>query len=327
MMLAHTCVFLLAGTLLAAPAAAAPAGSAPPGDEPSAERPAEVEQNPIELLLGEIDRLFEELTHVRHELAQVKLASLQSKRELNVLRQFMRDRREYGQDFDRYTEVRAVAEKEARQRQVEANRQRREVEKAERRAGRQAARSQRAQQRAETQRVERYRKSGFSPLGLDVFAGKMAFYYESDDNNVPYRFDYQSGFGHYLRFYPRYGYYPAGTQLDYSEMTISGSVLNAADEVRHLGIAIAFFDENGNQVGGETIQINNARPDVPYPFTAKLDMALNRPFNSSSTYVLYADPAGETDRVPVAPPAPTNAPTKPDYSMQSPDEKLAPAGR
>ncbi len=322
-MLAHTCVFLLAGTLLAAPAAAAP-----PGDEPSAERPAEVvEQNPIELLLGEIDRLFEELTQVRRELAQVKLASLQSKRELDELRQFMRDRREYGQDFERHQEVRAVAEKEARQRQAEANRQRREVEKAERRAGRQAARSQRAQQRAESQRVERYRKSGFSPLGLDVFAGKMAFYYESDDNNVPYRFDYQSGFGHYLRFYPRYSYYPAGTQLDYSEMTISGSVLNAADEVRHLGIAIAFFDENGNQVGGETIQINNARPDVPYPFTAKLDMALNRPFSSSSTYVLYADPAGATDRVPVAPPAPTNAPRKPDYSMQSPDEKLAPAGR
>ena len=124
MMLAHTCVFLLAGTLLAAPA-----GSAPPGDEPSAERPAEVvDQNPIELLLGEIDRLFEELTQVRRELAQVKLESLQSKRELDVLRQFMRDRREYGQDFDRYQEVRAVAEKEARQRQVEANRQRREVE-------------------------------------------------------------------------------------------------------------------------------------------------------------------------------------------------------
>ena len=326
-MLAHTSVFLLAGTLLAAPAAAAPAGSAPPGDEPSAERPAEVvEQNPIELLLGEIDRLFEELTQVRRELAQVRLESLQSKRELDELRQFMRDRREYGQDFERYKEVRAAAEKEARQRQAEANRQRREVEKAERRAGRQAARSQRTQQRAEAQRVERYRKAGFSPLGLDVFAGKMAFYYESDDN-VPYRFDYQAGFGHYLRFYPPHSYYPPRTQLDYSEMTISGSVLNAADEVRHLGIAIAFFDENGNQVGGETIQINNARPDVPYPFTATLDMALNRPFSSSSTYVLYADPADETDPVAIPPPAPTTNPSKPDYSTQAPGERADPARR
>ncbi len=307
MMLAHTCVFVLAGTLLAAPAGAAAAG-----DEPRAEPPAEVaEQDPIELLLGEIDRLFEEFMQLRRELAEVKLESLQSKRELDELRQFMRDRREYGQDFERYKGVRAVAEKEARQRQAEVNRQRREIEKAERRAGRQAARSQRAQQRAEAQRVERYRKSGFSPLGLDVFVGKMAFYYESDDN-VPYRFDYQAGFGHYLRFYPRHSFYPPRTQLDYSSMTISGSVLNTADEVRNIGIAIAFFDESGNQVGGETVQINNARSDVPYPFTATLEMALNRPFNSSSIYVLYADPADETEPAPV-PPARTTKPKEPDY--------------
>ena len=74
-------------------------------------------------------------------------------------------------------------------------------------------------------------------------------------------------------------------------MTISGSVLNAADEVRNVGVAITFFDENGNQVGSETIQINNARPNVPYPFTSTLTMALNRPFSSSTTYVLYADSA------------------------------------
>ncbi len=307
MMLSHTCVFLLAGTLLATPAAAAAAG-----DEPRAEPPAEdAEQDPIELLLGEVDRLLEELTQLRRELAQVKLESLRSKRELDEMRQFMRDRREYGQDFERYQAVRAVAEKQARQRQAEVNRQRREIEKAERRAGRQAARSQRAQQRAEAQRVERYRKSGFSPLGLDVFVGKMAFYYESDDN-VPYRFDYQGGFGHYLRFYPHHSFYPPRTQLDYSSMTISGSVLNTADEVRNIGIAIAFFDESGNQVGGETVQINNARSDVPYPFTATLEMALNRPFNSSSIYVLYADPADETAPAPVPPAAPTT-PKKPDY--------------
>jgi hypothetical protein len=43
-------------------------------------------------------------------------------------------------------------------------------------------------------------------------------------------------------------------------------------------------------VGHETIQVANARPDVPYPFTAEVKMALNRPFDSSSAYVLYADP-------------------------------------
>jgi hypothetical protein len=73
-------------------------------------------------------------------------------------------------------------------------------------------------------------------------------------------------------------------------MTISGSVLNAADDVRDMGVAITFFDDNGNQVGHEIVQIKNARPNVPYPFTSRLDMALNRAFTSSSIYVLYSDP-------------------------------------
>jgi hypothetical protein len=73
-------------------------------------------------------------------------------------------------------------------------------------------------------------------------------------------------------------------------MTISGSVLNAAPEARNIGVAITFFDESGNQVGSEIVQINNARPDVPYPFTSTVQMALCRAFSSSSTYVLYADP-------------------------------------
>ena len=81
-------------------------------------------------------------------------------------------------------------------------------------------------------------------------------------------------------------------------MTISGSILNAAEEVRNIGVAVAFFDENGTQVGGEIIQVNNARPDVPYPFTATIAMALNRAFTSASTYVLYADPV----EVPPSPP-------------------------
>ena len=92
--------------------------------------------------------------------------------------------------------------------------------------------------------------------------------------------------GHYVRLYP----FAAGRAIDFTEMTISGSVLNASQEVRNIGVAVAFFDENGSQVGGEIIQINNARPDVPYPFTSAIAMALNRAFTSASTYVLYADP-------------------------------------
>ena len=58
------------------------------------------------------------------------------------------------------------------------------------------------------------------------------------------------------------------------------------------------------------IQINNARPTAPDPLTSTLTMALNRPFSSSTTYVLYADSAEEE-----APPPP--APSKPSTSSRS----------
>ena len=60
---------------------------------------------------------------------------------------------------------------------------------------------------------------------------------------------------------------PSGTsvnsEIDYSQMTISGSVLNAAPNVRDIGVAFTFFDEHGNQVGAEIVQLKNARPNVP----------------------------------------------------------------
>ena len=67
---------------------------------------------------------------------------------------------------------------------------------------------------------------------------------------------------------------------------------------RTAAAAMAVICQN-RQVGGQIVQINNARKDVPYPFTATVSMALNRPFASSSVYVLYADAAA-----PAAPPQP-----------------------
>ena len=63
-------------------------------------------------------------------------------------------------------------------------------------------------------------------------------------------------------------------------------------------------------MGGEIVQVNNARPDVPYPFTATLEMALDRPFSSSSTNVLYADPAGEPAETPDQSTQPQQPPTE-----------------
>jgi hypothetical protein len=66
--------------------------------------------------------------------------------------------------------------------------------------------------------------------------------------------------------------------------------MSAAEDVRNIGIALVFFDAAGNQVGHETVQVENARPEVPYPFTSTIGMASDRPFASSSQYVLYSDP-------------------------------------
>ncbi|MHC4107411.1 MAG: FxLYD domain-containing protein [Planctomycetota bacterium] len=295
MMLARTSAILVAALL----GGSAMSQEAPPAPGASPTQPErtipEVDRDPIDVLLEEVDRLLDDVMQLRRELATAKLAAAEAQRELKELRQFIRDHHEFGSDFQQYKGIREIADREARQREAEASRERWEAEKAARRARYQAARAERAQERGNARRVERYADAGFTPLGLDVFVGRMAFFYPSEDK-VPYRYDYRPGFGRYQRFYPPY------SQIDYSTMTISGSVLNGSEEVRHIGIAITFFDESGNQVGGETVQVSNARPNVPYPFTATLDMALDRPFDSTTTYVLYADPADQGEPLPPPPP-------------------------
>jgi hypothetical protein len=259
---------------------------APPA-RPDAEAAADTEpQDPLRLLLAEIDRLYEVLDAQRMVLAEVKLEAEEARRELQELRQFIQDNEALGRDFEQYRAVKAVAERDARVRRAEAARRQREAEKARRVARAQAAKAQRERSQAEFNRLRRYREGGLSPLGFDVYLGNMSFNYSAVDGGVPARIDWDFRLGHYVRVYP----YAGGREIDFSSMTISGSVLNAAEEVRNIGVAVAFFDENGSQVGGEIIQINNARPDVPYPFTATIAMALNRAFTSASTYVLYADP-------------------------------------
>jgi len=256
-------------------------GPALPAMKP-AESTEDLPADSVQLLVNEVKRLMAEVSTLREELAQVQLQAAEANRELEEMRQFIRDHHEYGTDFQQYRAIKAIAEREAQQRQAEIARQQREEERAARRARYEAAREKRQAEQAEKRRLDRYREAGFSSAGLDVFVGKTAFYYNTIESN-PMRIDYDPLLGLYYR--------PHGpqTKIDFSKMTISGSVLNAAEEVRNVGIAVTFFDENGNQVGGEIIKINNARPDVPYPFTSTIDMALNRPFNSSSTYVLYAD--------------------------------------
>lgn len=236
----------------------------------------------IKALLEEIARLEKALSQARHELASVKLKNDQSERELAEIRQFLVDHREFGDDFARYREIKAITEREERRRTAEELRLKREEEAARRAAERSQGRQQREAERAEEEKQENFRKAGFQPLGLETYLGRVGFFYHTE-RSTGARVEYEPIIGHFLEPVER-------SRIDFSRMTISGSVLNNSDEVRNIGVAIAFFDRRGNQVGAATVQINNARPNVPYPFTTVVDMALDGPFAKSSSWVLYADP-------------------------------------
>lgn len=279
------CVCSCALLLVLTPAmltAAAAQSSSPPAAE-TIVVPLPPPTSLTEALLLEIEVQKAEIANLRAELAQARLDASTAQRELDELRQFVLDHQRFGNDFQQYQSVKAVAEREARAKENEQARAQRAEEKAQRDAKRAEARAAAAARNADANRVATYRRMGFSQLGLDVYAGKMAFFYNTKESGGGTQVDYDTLIGTYLRPIP------PRTDIDYSKMTISGSVLNASDVVRNIGVAITFFDDSGNQVGHETIEVRNARPDVPYPFTSRIDMALNRPFASSSTYVLYAD--------------------------------------
>lgn len=276
-------VFIVSAGLQSPPATTPQPAPAAEHEQPPAAEALPRPMSLTEALLQEIEAMHMELAAMRTELAQARLEAQSAQRERDELRQFVLDHERFGNDFAQYQEVKKHTEREARTRENEQARAQKEALKAERDARRAAARSVAQQRDAESDRLSRYRRMGFSPLGLDVFAGKMAFYYNTKESGGGVQVDYDTLIGNYLEPIPNL------SEIDYSRMTISGSVLNASERIRNIGVAITFFDDHGNQVGHETIQINNARPDVPYPFTSKIDMALNRAFASSSTYVLYAD--------------------------------------
>jgi hypothetical protein len=268
----QTLILLLAiGTTGAAAQQTAPT-HAPPAQEPT---------DPLSVLQQKVAGLQDELVQLRHELARSELARQAATDALEELQQFITDHHEYGTDFDQYRAVKAVAERQEQQRLLEQRRAEYEAQKLDRKARQEAARAARTQRRQEQSQAERYHQAGFTPIGLGIYMGKSAYSYPTVDATVS-RIDWQPGFGNYNRLYP-------GVRIDFSVMTISGSVINATNQLRNIGVAVTFFDINGNQVGHEIIEVQNARPDVPYPYTATIAMASNTPFASTTSYVLYAD--------------------------------------
>ena len=222
-------------------------------------------------------RLREELARSQADLSIIR-------KELDELRQFIFDHEEFGSDYEEYQRIKEVAERETRRRAAEVRRKELDDQREAQRKGRNAEQQQRSQEELARIRAERYQQAGFTSIGLDVFMGRSSYFYAPEDSSQPplvYK-PYRLGI--------KYANPTTSQDIDYTQMTISGSILNAAEDIRSIGVAITFFDEHSNQIGAEIVQLENARPNVPYPFTAKLQMALNRPFASHASYVLYSDP-------------------------------------
>lgn len=225
-----------------------------------------------------------EAARLREELARSQADLSIIRKELDELRQFIFDHEEFGSDYDEYQRIKEVAERETRRRAAGIRRKQLDDEREAQRKGRNAEQQQRSQEELARIRAERYQQAGFTPIGLDVFTGRSSYFYAPEDSSQPplvYK-PYRLGI--------KYANPTTSQDIDYTQMTISGSILNAAADIRSIGVAITFFDEHSNQIGAEIVQLENARPNVPYPFTAKLQMALNRPFASHASYVLYSDP-------------------------------------
>lgn len=217
---------------------------------------------------------------LQQELAASRAEMAVLQRELDELRQFILDHEEFGENFKEYDQILAIAQREEKRKAARTRRTQLDSERAKRKLILEQKNAQQETSRLQEMKSEYYARAGFSDLGSDVYLGRSAYFYAPrDETQSPLVYTPGS----------RTSNLEGVSEIDYANMTISGSVLNASGSNRNIGVAITFFDEYGNQVGAEIVQIENARPNIPYPFTSKLQMALNRPFASSSSYVLFAD--------------------------------------
>ena len=258
-----------------------------------------------------IDRT-RELIQRRHDVRMFTAKVDALRDEVAEFRKFIEDNEQFGADFASY---KAVIEETRRLTEAEhaTRRQQERIEKQRRRetSNQQKQADQTRQQQAAATR-KRLKALGFSEVGQEVWLSKSAYAYAS--KTVPeQRVFYQQG--------PTGSMQPMTTienrsEIDYTKMTISGSLLNGAQTTRNIGVAFVFRDAHDNQIGQETVIIENARPDVPYPFTGELVMASDRAFVSMTSWVLFADtaPPATTTSSPAPPqtvPQPPTAPTTP----------------
>lgn len=241
---------------------------------------------PSELWHALVERTTETI-EMRHRFRAFESEMTDLRRQLDELRRFVEDHEQFGDDYAVYREV-----IEETQRLTEAQIAiKRQQDKFERERKREEARKKRVAAAAKQQQAksasQRLTKLGFTSIGQDVYLSKSAYAYASQV--VPeQRVYFQPGPNGEMQ---QMTSTESREEIDYTKMTISGSLLNAAKITRNIGVAFVFRDQHGNQIGHETVVIENARPDVPYPFTGELVMASDQPFSSMTSWVLFADTA------------------------------------
>lgn len=251
---------------------------------------AEFDQDPPDrksLAIDELIAINADLSIANHELAaenaRLNLELSRLKAQVEELSTFIEDHDEYGSDFEQYTFFREQREREARARAAAEARQRKEEERQRTLEQRNNRRNRNDPADADddvlAKRVDMLKRAGFTRIGDHVFVGEMGYSYKTDEREV-------------IRYSPyiEHWYTDRTEVIDYKELSVSGSIIHAASDERNISIALAFYDGNGAQLGSTNVQVQAARPGVPYPFTATVKMTANMPFKRYSSWVLYDDP-------------------------------------
>jgi hypothetical protein len=194
------------------------------------------------------------------ENARLNLDINRLQTEVGELRQFIQDHDQNADNFEKYAFFREQVEREARARAAAEARQRREQERQralDERLNRNRPAAEEGDDAVLANRVEMLRRAGYSRIGDRVFVGEMGYSYRSEEREV-------------IRYSPfiEHWYTDRTEVIDYRELSVSGSVIHAGSEERNISIALAFYDANGAQLGSTNVQVQAARPGVPYPFTA-----------------------------------------------------------
>lgn len=240
--------------------------------------------SPIDELIKWYERAQEQIQSLRAEAAQLRMELKQVSRERDELKQFIEDHDEYGSDFAKYTVFKTQQAQADLAKKAAAAKAKREAKKRrlqELRKKRMAAHTNTSKTgNPLSDRVQLLQQAGYTPIGDSVLVGQMGYVYKTETQKE-YR---------YSPYFENW-YLDENETVDYRHLTLSGSIIHAAESTQDISFVIAFYDEHGGQIGQTTVRVDGARPGVPYPFTAEVVMAADEAFDNYTAWVLYAEPS------------------------------------